>query len=54
MDPVTKTLTLIFLITTMAAIGLKVTTGELVSAFHDRSLMVRSLIVNMVIVPLLG
>jgi BASS family bile acid:Na+ symporter len=38
----------------MAAIGLKVTTGELVSAFRDRSLMVRSLVVNIIIVPLLG
>jgi len=54
MDPLTKTLTLIFLITTMAAIGLKVTMGELVSAFRDRSLMVRSLVVNLIIVPLLG
>jgi len=54
MDPLTKTFTLIFLITTMAAIGLKVTTGELVSALCDRSLMVRSLVVNMIIVPLLG
>jgi len=54
MDPLTKTLTLIFLITTMAAIGLKVTTGELVSALRERSLMVRSLVVNMIIVPLLG
>jgi len=54
MDPLTKTLTLIFLITTMAAIGLKVTTAELVSAFRDRSLMIRSLVVNLIIVPLLG
>jgi BASS family bile acid:Na+ symporter len=38
----------------MAAIGLKVTTGELVSALRDRSLMVRSLVVNIIIVPLLG
>ena len=54
MDPLTKILTLIFLITTMAAIGLKVTTGELVSALRDRSLMIRSLVVNIIIVPLLG
>jgi len=54
MDPLTKTLTLIFLITTMAAIGLKVTTSELISTFRDRSLMVRSLVVNLIIVPLLG
>jgi len=54
MDPLTKTLGLIFLISIMAAIGLKVTTGELVSALRDRSLMIRSLVVNMIIVPLLG
>ena len=50
MDPLSKTLTLLFLITTMAAIGLKVTTGELVSALRDRGLMARSLVVNMIIV----
>ena len=50
MDPLTKTLTLIFLITTMAAIGLKVTGGELISALRDRSLMIRSLVVNIIIV----
>lgn len=54
MDPLTKTLTLIFLISTMAAIGLKVTMVEIVSALRDRSLMVRSLVVNLIIVPLLG
>ena len=54
MDPLTKTFTLIFLTTTMAAIGLKVTMGELVSSLRDRSLMIRSLVVNLVIVPLLG
>jgi BASS family bile acid:Na+ symporter len=54
MDPLTKTLTFIFLITTMAAIGLKVTTSELISALQDRSLMIRSLVVNIVIVPILG
>jgi len=50
MEPLTKTLTLIFLITTMAAIGLKVTGGELISALRDRSLMIRSLVVNIIIV----
>ncbi|OHB57893.1 MAG: hypothetical protein A2Y12_01605 [Planctomycetes bacterium GWF2_42_9] len=54
MDPLSKTFTLIFLITTMAAIGLKVTTGEIISAFSDRSLMIRSLLVNLILVPLLG
>ena len=54
MDPLTKTLTLIFLITTMASIGLKATAIELVSAFRDRSLMLRSLVVNLIVVPLLG
>jgi BASS family bile acid:Na+ symporter len=54
MDPLTRAFTLIFLTTTMAAIGLKVTTGELVSAFRDRSLMARSLGLNLILVPLLG
>jgi len=54
MDPLTKILTLIFLITTMAAIGLKVTMVEIVSSLRDRSLMIRSLVVNIIIVPLLG
>jgi len=54
MDPLTKILTSIFLISTMAAIGLKVTMVEIVSSLRDRSLMVRSLVVNMIIVPLLG
>jgi BASS family bile acid:Na+ symporter len=54
MDPLTKTFTLVFLIATMASIGLKVTGGELVSTLRDRSLMIRSLVVNLIIVPLLG
>jgi BASS family bile acid:Na+ symporter len=54
MDPLTKTFTLIFLITTMASIGLKVTMSELVLALGDRSLMIRSLVVNLIIVPLVG
>ncbi len=54
MDPLTRALTLIFLTTTMAAIGLKVTTGELVSALRDRNLMARSLGLNLILVPLLG
>ncbi len=54
MDPLTKILTIIFLITTMAAIGLKVTIGEIVTALGNRSLMIRSLAVNLIIVPLVG
>jgi BASS family bile acid:Na+ symporter len=54
MDPLTKILTSVFLISTMAAIGLKVTMVEIVSSLRDRSLMIRSLVVNIVIVPLLG
>ena len=54
MDPLTRAFTLIFLTTTMAAIGLKVTSAELVSAFRDRSLMARSLVVNLILVPLVG
>ncbi|NLH15781.1 MAG: hypothetical protein GX455_04315 [Phycisphaerae bacterium] len=54
MDPLTRIFTLIFLTTTMAAIGLKVTTAELVSSLRDRSLMARSVGLNLVLIPLLG
>ncbi|TFG48238.1 MAG: hypothetical protein E4H40_05000 [Candidatus Brocadiia bacterium] len=54
MDLISKIFTGIFLVTTMASIGLKVTTGELISAMRDRSLMKRSLVVNLIIVPFLG
>ncbi len=54
MDPFTKTLAIIFLVSTMAAIGLKATTEEIVSSLRDRSLMVRSLLINLMVVPLLG
>ena len=54
MNPLTATLTLIFLVTTMAAIGMKATKEELISAISDRSLMIRSLVVNIIVVPLLG
>ena len=54
MDPLTKILVAIFLISTMASIGLKVTMVEIASSLCDRSLMVRSLVVNLIIVPLLG
>ena len=54
MDPFTKILALIFFVATMAAIGLKSTTAELVSALSNRSLMVRSLVVNLIIAPLVG
>jgi len=56
MDPLTKYLNLIFLVTTMAAIGLKVTFAELIAALtHTHGgLMIRSLLVNIIIAPLLG
>jgi len=54
MDPLTKTFAIIFLITTMVAIGLKVTIGEIVTALGNRSLMIRSLVVNLVVVPVIG
>ena len=50
----TKTFAIIFLITTMAAIGLKVTMGEIATALGNRSLMIRSLVVNLIIVPVIG
>ena len=54
MDTLTNAITIVFLVTTMAAIGLKVTARELAAAFTKRNLMARSMIVNIVIAPLLG
>lgn len=54
MDILRAILAIVFLITTMAAIGLKVTTSELVAALGRHTLMARSLLVNIVIAPLLG
>ncbi len=54
MDPLTKNIALVFLVNTMAAIGLKVTVGELGKAFTNHSLMTRALVVNIIIAPLLG
>lgn len=53
-DPTTRFLILLFLFTTMLAIGLKVTGAEILAAMKDRSLMARSLLANLVIVPVLG
>jgi BASS family bile acid:Na+ symporter len=54
MDPLTKALAIVFLTTTMAAIGLQVTFREIVMALRRRSLMIRSLVVNLIVVPVLG
>ncbi len=53
-DPTTRFLILLFLFTTMLAIGLKVTSEEILAAVKDRSLMARSLLANIVIIPILG
>ncbi len=53
-DPVTRFLILLFLVTTMLAIGLRVTGAEVLAAMKDRSLMARSLLANLVIIPAIG
>ena len=53
MDLLTKTLAIVFLTTTMAAIGLQVAIGEIVAALGHRSLMIRSLVANLIVVPAL-
>ncbi|MBN1510089.1 MAG: bile acid:sodium symporter [Sedimentisphaerales bacterium] len=54
MDPAARIATWTFLVGTMLSIGLKVTPSELLSALRQRSLMIRSLVVNFLIVPALG
>jgi bile acid:Na+ symporter, BASS family len=47
-------LSYLFLVSTMLAIGLTVTGGEILAALRDRRLMGRLLLANFVLVPLLG
>jgi len=54
MDPAARVVTWTFLITTMLSIGMKVAPVELLSTLRNRSLMIRSLAVNFLIVPALG
>jgi bile acid:Na+ symporter, BASS family len=54
MDPLTRSLTLFFLIATMVSIGLQVTLPELRHALSDRRLLLRAVLVNFLLVPLLA
>jgi BASS family bile acid:Na+ symporter len=54
LDPLSHFLTLLFLISTMLSIGLRVTVLDLRLALSDRRLLLRALIVNFVLVPVLG
>jgi predicted permease len=54
MDPAARIVTWTFLVATMLSIGMKITPGDLLSSLRDRSLMIRSLAANFVIVPALG
>lgn len=54
MAPLTKLSAYIFLVMTMLGIGLKVTGGEVLQILSNRSLMLRSLLVNIILVPILG
>jgi BASS family bile acid:Na+ symporter len=52
--PLTKLSAYIFLVITMLGIGLKVTGREVLQTLRYRSLILRSLLVNIVFVPILG
>lgn len=54
MDPIAKALTVVFLFATMLSIGLKAAPADLLSALRRRGLMVRSLVANFLIIPVLG
>jgi bile acid:Na+ symporter, BASS family len=54
LDPLSRSLTLLFLIATMVSIGLQVTLPELRHALSDRRLLLRAVLVNFLLVPLLG
>ncbi|RJP17875.1 MAG: hypothetical protein C4520_15475 [Candidatus Abyssobacteria bacterium SURF_5] len=53
-EPEVRVAALLFLVTTLLAIGLKVSGGEILASLNNRSLLARSLLANVVLVPLLG
>jgi BASS family bile acid:Na+ symporter len=53
-DPLSRSLTLLFLIATMVSIGLQVTLPELRRALSDRHMLLRAVLVNFLLVPLLA
>jgi BASS family bile acid:Na+ symporter len=53
-DPEVRFLGLLFTITTLLAIGLKVGGSEILASLKNRSLMARSLLANFVLVPVVG
>lgn len=54
MDALTLGLLYTFLISTMFAIGLDVSGGEIVAALKSRRLIIRALLANFVLIPVLG
>lgn len=54
MDPLSRTLFFVFLITSMLGIGLSVSWGAIVNSLRKTGLMIRSLFLNFIIVPILG
>lgn len=54
MDPLSKSLSFLFVVTTMLGIGLQVSHGEMLSALRHYRLMAKSLAANFVLVPALG
>jgi BASS family bile acid:Na+ symporter len=54
MDPVTRILFYLFIITSMLGVGLKVRGDEVLSALKSKGLMVRALLTNFVLIPAFG
>ena len=54
LDPMTKTFLFIFIIASMLAIGLQVDAKNLTEIFNEKKLLIKSLVANFVIIPLIG
>ena len=54
LEPLPRILTYVFLVSTMLAIGLTATGGEILAALRDRRLFGRVLLANLLLVPVLG
>lgn len=54
LDPMTKTFLFIFIIASMLAIGMQVDAKNLAEIFYEKKLLIKSLIANFVIIPLIG
>ncbi|WP_188873122.1 hypothetical protein [Halarchaeum rubridurum] len=53
-DTVVEIVTTVFVLSTMFSMGLKLSITQLVGALRDRQLLIKSLVVNLVAVPLVA